>query len=222
MVWLLLVSVVAPDSVHGQASLAQSAAFKDIKILNSLCWELTNRHDAEGLVDPIEITVPIDRWVFIRSQAKFGEGHHERHITIDADPLPVLVPTRGGAVEAMRYLEAGSHTLHVKSRGDARLINVVVRAIPELQHALYGESCHVYPYGPYDWNFLKKDVLPNVNLIISNRHMAPKPEEIGAWKTAGRAWIDDASAAWHLLDRSDGQNMRFKGDPQDAADAIYD
>ena len=62
-----------------------------------------------------------------------------------------------------------------------------VRAIPALQHAFYQTSPHIGEYGMYDWQFLAKDVLPNVNVMISSG--SPDPRHIREWKAGGRQWI---------------------------------
>ena len=58
---------------------------------------------------------------------------------------------------------------------------------PALQHAFYETSPHIGAYGMYDWQFLAKDVLPNVNVMISSG--SPDPRHIREWKAGGRQWI---------------------------------
>jgi len=216
MIWICLLSFTT--SAWGQASLRESQAFKDVKVLNNFCWELLNVDDPEGVVS---FTVPIDRWVLIRSTAEAQQGYLELRIMLDSSTQPMLVQTQGGKHEAMHWLKAGKHTLTLTRRGNGKMTNLIVRAIPTLQYALYGENCAIAPYGKYDWAFLQKHVLPHINVVISNRHVAPGPAHIGAWKTSGRRWIDEATAAWHLCERDAKGNLHFKGDPKTAADVIY-
>ncbi len=225
-VLIAIMCLCVMSSAKGQSapasSLAGSEAFSDVKVLNNFCWELLSIERPEGLREEMSISVPIDRWVFIRSHAEAPAGNHEARITVDSDPQPAIVHRKTGDLEAMRYLKAGTHILRVRIHGEARVTSILVRAIPELQHALYGESCRIHPYGLYGWEFLKKDVLPNVNVMVSNRHVAPDAAHIGAWKSQGRSWINDASAAWHLLERREDGALHYKGTRQEAADAIYD
>ncbi|MCX7426002.1 MAG: hypothetical protein NTW96_10340 [Planctomycetia bacterium] len=164
------------------------AAFKNVKVLNNLCWELLEIDNAQGLIEPRTFTVPIDRWVFVRTVAEVAAGAEAR-VVIDGDPTgrPATVHSAAGTLEAMRYMKAGRYTLRVDAKGAAVVKRITVRAIPALQQAFYGTVPHIEAYGPHDWEMLSKDVLPNVNVMISGA--APKPEHIQSWKQSGRSWI---------------------------------
>jgi len=95
----------------------------------------------------------------------------------------------------MRYVKAGQYRLHVEARGAAVVKRITVRAIPALQQAFYGSVPHIQAYGPHDWEMMSKDVLPNVNGMISGA--APKPEHIQPWKEAGLPSKAAASPAWN-------------------------
>jgi len=170
----------------------QPASFKNIKVLNNLVWELLHleRKQSQEIGDRQTFSLPCDRWVFVRSAAKVGAGGGAG-ISIDSDDAdrPAIKHGPGGEStrEAMRFLTAGEHALHVHSKGDARLERLVVRAIPMLQHAFYGADPHIHPYGPYDWDFLAKDVLPNVNTMISSSGRVPA--HLKQWHQQGRHWI---------------------------------
>ncbi len=166
----------------------QPPEFADVRILNNLAWELLNvRGGRSSIASPQAFTSPRDRWVLIRSTASLAEGATLR-IAVDRDPTDEAAITHAGAgastLEAMRYLSAGEHTVHIASEGKARLQQLVVRSIPMLQHAFYGANPHVHPYGPYDWAFLAKDVLPNITTMIGSAG-----PELEAWKASGRDWI---------------------------------
>jgi len=221
----MMVAAKAPGEVgrpERAPSLAESAAFREVKVLNNFCWELLRVERPDGVPAEMTFRLPMDRWVFIRSHAEAPAGSHEARLSVDSDPLPLVVHRRSGDLEAMRFLPAGEHTLRVRLHGVARITALVVRAVPAMQYALEGESCHIRPYGPYDWEFLKKDVLPNVNVMIHNRHITPRPQEIGAWKAMGRRWIADASAAWELFERGPDGRLHYKGTTEQAAQAIAD
>ena len=202
-------------------SLAESEPFKDVKVLNNLCWELLNVAVPQG-ADKVAFSLPMARWVYIRSDAVGpGGGNREARVVVDSDLLPAMVHRKTGSLEAMRHLAAGEHTLGMSSENGLQVTHLIVRAIPVLQHADYGETGCIAPYGIYDWEFLKRDVLPNVNEMNMNGHMFPEPEEIGAWKAAGRSWIVGRSAAWKLLTPDDKGKLRIKGDIEKGAEAIY-
>ena len=215
-------SLMPSGNMLAQVTLSKSDAFRDVKILNNFCWELLNLEEPAGLDQTVRFSVPIDRWIFIQTTAESSELHTEARIHLGFNHEPLLVHTQSGNEEAMCFLTAGTYTLKPQLRGDMKITRIIVRAIPALQYALYGESCHVYPYGPYDWNFLEKYILADINVMISNRHVVPKPAHIGAWKAQGRRWIDDATAAFHLLKRDQKGKMYFDGSHQEAVDAIYD
>ena len=206
----------------GPARLArESEAFKNVKVLNNFCWELLNVAVAEGARE-VQFSLPIARWVFVRSDADVpAGGNREVRVAVDSDRLPAIVHRKTGSLEAMRYLKAGSHALRMSMPYGGKVTHIIVRAIPVLQYADYGEDGHIAPYGPYNWEFLRKDVLPNVNEMIMARRMFPVPEEIGAWKAEGRSWIVLQTAAWQLLTADEKGIMRIKGDPEKGAEAIY-
>ncbi len=188
------------------------AAFKNIRVLNNLCWELLEVDKAQGLTEPQTFTVPIDRWIFVRTVAEVAAGAEAR-VMIDGDPTgrPATVHSSTGTLEAMRYLKAGQYKLHVDAKGAAVVKRITVRAIPALQQAFYGSIPHIQAYGPHDWEMMSQDVLPNVNVMISGA--VPKPEHIQPWKAAGRSWI--AIQGYGVA----GADVKF--DAPDAVDKVF-
>ena len=190
--YILRAAVVGPNGAQiGKESAkkvlwsGQLPAFKDVKILNNLCWELLNVKGDANIGQRQRFKLPIDRWVFIRGTADVLPGGEVR-LTIDSDPRILALHSKSGSLEAMRYLKAGKHTVHVSRKGNGRLKQLVVRGVPALQHAFYGANPHIHAHGPYDWEFLKKHILPHVNVMIGSN---PKPEHIKAWTDMGRRWI---------------------------------
>ena len=201
--YVVRAGVVGPgDRRIGKSSSAavnwtgQPEAFRNVKVLNNLCWELLSvKGDLRGGTRKYKFSLPCDRWVFMRTTASVGKGGTVQ-VALDSDRPSDAALTHHGedgrTVEAMRYLPAGEHTLHLAVQGNATLHHLVVRAIPALQHAFYGAGPHIHPYGPYDWEFLKRDIRPNVNVMIG---ASPKPEHIKEWTDAGRSWISIVNAA---------------------------
>src|SRR4051812_22482230 len=70
----------------------------------------------------------------------------------------------GKSAEGMRWLPAGQQTLHI----EGRLTSLNVRNIPALQYAFYGRGNQWrLAHAPCDWEFLTREVLPHVNVLIS-------------------------------------------------------
>ena len=154
-----------------------------MKVLNSLVIELLNLPNvAPG--KPVEFANPRDGWVFFSATAS---EKAQGTIRLDGVELPIIVLKGPGAVEAMRHLPKGTHTLAVA--GTASIGRVVVRAIPEMLFCKFQYDPHTKPYGPYDWEFLRRHgMLANVNVIIGGD---PKAQEsrIREWKKTGGRWI---------------------------------
>ena len=93
------------------------SSFKNVRVLNNLCWELLEVNDAQGLIEPQTFTVPIDRWIFVRTAAEVAAGG--ARVMIDGDPTgrPATVHSATGTLEAMRYMKAGQYKLHVDAKG---------------------------------------------------------------------------------------------------------
>lgn len=178
------------------------------RILNNLVTELLSARPVTTPGDgKYRFENPRDGWVFIAATPAA------------AAPGPVRIRVDGGALgtlrfrgsdEAMCFLAKGPHVLEVSSaRPPDRL---VVRAVPELVFASYGAHPHVPQFGRYDWEFLGRHVLPNLNVLVGEgyeneeqRRLQPElrhPDVAGAtaepgtrfrpierWKQLGRRWL---------------------------------
>ena len=139
--------------------------------------------------------LPYDRWVFIQTTAQLGKNE-KAWVGVDAASEVIAHDTTGRTtLEAMRYLEAGAHTVHVRSSGDATVQRLVVRAIPALQYAYYGADPKISALGRFDWQFLSEHVLPQTNVIVGLADVTDLPlsdEKLGRirqWRADGRKWI---------------------------------
>ena len=197
--YVLRVGVSAADGkALGQESAevfswpGQTEEFRNVKVLNNLAWELLNvrSNPVTGLRKEYSFTCPRDRWVYVQTVAEVAQGGKAWvSLASDARDDAVIVHDRAGetTLEAMRRLKAGEHRVHIGRQGQARLTSLVVRAVPALQHAFYRAHPHVHPYGPYDWEFLQREVLPNVNVMISGG--GDEPAHLREWTDSGRSWI---------------------------------
>jgi len=103
-------------------------------------------------------------------------------------PLVWRANPNQGHLEAMRFLKEGAHRLRGEG-GQAGALEV--RTVPELAFCYYPASPHIAPYGPYDWAYMTRNVLSNVNTIVTTGGMAS--EEFEAWGREGRQWIGNAT-----------------------------
>lgn len=170
----------------------QPEVFKRIKILNNFVWELVNIHDPASLVPnkQFEFFNPYDRWVVFRTEAGLIKDG-ELWLTLDDTSRENAIIFYGRKAdspqEVMRFLKAGRHTIYLRGKGEADLSSLIVRSIPVLQHAFWGSHPHIQPFGPYDWEFLSKNILRNVNVIIG--YEKADLGHLQEWKETGKHWI---------------------------------
>ena len=128
---------------------------EQLKILNNFVTELVDFKEGDtARRGRIAFMNPRDGWCFFASRGNAS-------LRLNDESAPIL---GGQTVEAMRRLPAGRHTLHIDGEPEA----LVVRAIPILQYVGYDNEPYIAPHGPYDWAFLQRDVLPNINVMISH------------------------------------------------------
>src|SRR5262249_20535105 len=140
-------------------------------------------------------TRPGEGWIFLSASYK-GKG--KLTILLDDAPGRAAVALqaadsaaeRGALARAGPPVAKGEHTVRVDCEGDVRVDKLVVKAIPELVH--WGlNSSSIKSYGPFDMDFLRKDVLPNVTtLIVSPGIKLPQPV-IDDWHRQGKKFIGE-------------------------------
>lgn len=166
-----------------------------MRILNNLVTELLNIAEFPNGVDSEwKFTNPRDGWIFISCTAIIGDLEQIR-IILDSNPQDKIIVHRASerdTLEAMRYLPAGEHKLKIGSKPG--LTNLVVRAIPELVFCKFQYDPHIPEYGPYDWSFLEKHVLPNINTIVGSGDEKHRPH-LESWKKQGKRWIEEIYAS---------------------------
>ena len=191
--------------------------FKNVKVLNNLCWELLNVRNVSLSTNGAKqtFTLPYDRWVFVQTTADLGDDG-EINVRLDSE-TPIMDPivhSEAGesTLEAMRYLKAGEHTVNIARKGNAELKHLVVRAIPELQFAFFGTGTNISHFGPYDWDFLKKDVIPNTNVMVAGlEHYSKRGNaRLEQWKKMGRKWISIKDVPRNLLSKKDAVEQFYQ------------
>ena len=174
------------------------------KILNNLVTELVNVDSlpAEPYTE-ISFTNPRDGWVFVSSTAA-GVGYDNNGINesiaiaIDGAEGDAVIKHLYGQVttrEAMRHLGAGEHKLRVwrraapRSGGKSAVIRkLIVRSVPALMYCAVPAVARA-GYGPYGFEFLEKDVLPNINIIIGGYGAGKLREWHEQWQRRGGWWL---------------------------------
>ena len=110
------------------------------------------------------------------------------------NPRNGWVWVRRGAVESMRYLKRGNHTLAAHGR-------VVVRAIPELIYTElgYDPSPWVKSYGPYTWDYLETiKLLDNTNVVLIRDSNRIEPGHLSQWSNSGKRHLLYYNLHWLL------------------------
>jgi len=205
------------------------------RVLNNLVTELLDVVSASGQESASRtFTNPREGWVFIAWPAPAGTAKSAALVLDGKEVQPYRV---GSSEEVMCYLRKGSHELKVSAASATKKLSgshlpslpaplpqagegsreaaskrLVVRAVPELVFASFGAHPHVAEFGRYDWAFLSKHVLPNLNMLVgegyeneAQRRIQPgasRPEVAGMaaeparklhpverWKSLGRRWM---------------------------------
>lgn len=146
------------------------------RVLNNLVTELLNVPSRRAADAARHFTNPRQGWIFVAT----APG-----TKVWLDGQEVASP------EAMRWLAAGEHQLRLKPPAGQAGQRIVVRAIPTLGYCAFPSNPHVAPFGPYDWTFLQKHVLPHCNLIVGNASPEFRPF-MEQWKQRGGRWIAPA------------------------------
>lgn len=163
----------------------------NVKILNSLVSELLSVDEISERRTRLAFTNPREGWVFFSSTAAIGERGQVRVELPGRDDLRTVIRQREGdeaVAEGMRRLPKGRHELIVRCHGDAWVEHLVVRSIPEIGYCRIDSGPQVRPYGPCDWSYLEKHILPHINLAVSHGSEAER-QHWREWKRQGKRWI---------------------------------
>lgn len=162
------------------------------QVLNNFVTELLNI-SSRAAQDRINASFhnPREGWVFLRSELSRGD-HAPVKFSVDLKPGQdgAIVHTGvGPVVQAMRYLTAGRHSVHVEISHPGRIVNLLVRTMPEILYANFPMDPLVTSYPKYNWEFLRRiGLLDNINTIIGSRSGEYEPY-LSQWKEQGRRWI---------------------------------
>jgi len=196
-----------------------------MKVLNNLVTELVNvTAFPKQPYNEWRFVNPRDGWVFISSEADVkGEGGIWIALDTASRDEAVIVHRAGTPArsEAIRYLSAGEHKLRVWSEGKPELKSLVVRAVPELIFCKFQYDPHIPEYGPYDWDFLRKYVLPNVNTIVGSGAQEHRPF-VEEWKRRGGRWIVEVPATPYFRGWDADEAYRYWSESPGFEDPLLD
>jgi hypothetical protein len=162
---------------------AQAVVVRDEpQVLNNLVTELLRVESGGVLLDgTFGFDNPRDGWVYVASTTP---ANRPGRAAVAIDGNPVHTHQTGGTLESMRFLLKGPHEAAIATDGKTGLKRLVVRAIPELVYSKFGADPHVQEYGKYDWAFLSRYVLPNINVLVGSGGGEQKPY-LEQWKRQG-------------------------------------
>ena len=123
-----------------------------------------------------------DGWIFISSASK-GEG--TIRLLLDDESIAIQSPH----AEVMRYVAKGRHTVRLEHSAPIELQKLDIKAIPELIHCGLGFDPQIKSYGVYDWDFLRRDILPNVTTLIVPHNINLAPSAIEDWHRQGKKFV---------------------------------
>src|SRR5207245_4390386 len=130
---------------------------------NNLVAELLEVAGISRSGNSFKFTRSEEGWIFLSASCK-GKGKLSILLDNPSGREPVLLYSAAGAadpsplVEAVRRVAKGEHTIRVDCDGNVSVDKLVVRSIPELVHCGLNTSS-IKSYGPFDMQFLNKDVL---------------------------------------------------------------
>src|SRR2546422_4425038 len=181
----LIVSIVI--SICGLAGVGKAEIlFSGEKKLNNLVSVLLEVSSISKSNESFTFARSSDGWIFISSTCK-GTAR----VILDKTSDAMIVHDAEGTPrrEAMRYVTKRGHTIRVEGKGNFKVENLVVRAIPELIHCGLGFDPEIKSYGLYDMDFLKADILPNVTTLIVPNNIKLSDSVIDNWHRQGKRFV---------------------------------
>ncbi|MBU0608494.1 MAG: LamG domain-containing protein, partial [Armatimonadetes bacterium] len=166
-----------------------AATDSHIKVLNNFVSELRSVSNISKDTR-VRFTNPREGWVYFQVTGKGGKGSVEATVPDCGETATLfkLDLAGGSPAEAMRRLPAGPHDLTIRCQDGGKAARVVVRSIPEIGYCRVDCGPQLKPYGPADWPFLEKYILPHINLAVSRGNETER-ERWAEWKRQGKRWI---------------------------------
>lgn len=191
--WFALAFITAATTVLGDET-ADPASPRRLNNLTSILAEVAG---PDGPGDQIAFTRPEDGWVFVSARLR-GEGRVKIVLGGDTTGQPLIDQPAGqhpATAEAMRRVTAGQHQLQIELTAGAIVERLVVQSIPELMHCGLGFDSAIKSYGRYDMEFLKRDILPNVNMLVVPGNIQLPAAVVDAWHAQGKRFIAEVGVS---------------------------
>ncbi len=152
---------------------------------------VTDLYDAtyDAGAQHLRFVTPRAGWVYLCATPEAADpGDTSPEARIDGEAEAFTWRAHGGAFEGMRLLDKGVHEIAITFPERTRF---EMRAVPELAFCYYPATPHIAAFGPYDWAFMCRHVLPHVNTLITHGGMAD--EERSRWLREKRQWLFNAA-----------------------------
>jgi hypothetical protein len=162
--------------------------FSGEKKLNNFVSELLEVSSISQSSQAFTFTRKSDGWIFISASCT-GTGTTRLILDQQTRADTVIVHNGAGEAEAMRYLPKGAHTIDVKREGEMNLAKLTLKSIPELIHCGLGFNPQIKSYGLYDMEFLKRDILPNITILIVPNSIQLSESIIDDWHRQGKRFV---------------------------------
>ena len=156
--------------------------------LNQLVTRLLRAEDVASDGQRWTITREHPGWLFVTANATLTDGQTAR-VGIDvaeASEAQVLVDASGSDTEAMLEVAAGNHSVTVWLEGGA-VLDVEVRAIPELRFDRFNPDDDVDVDLGDEWSFLEANALPHLTTMVADWHWNGSAM-MDPWRAANRSW----------------------------------
>jgi hypothetical protein len=186
---------------HGAARADANVVFSGERRRNNLVSELLEATAISGSSTQLAVTRPGDGWIFIAATCE-GSGTVAVRLD-DATKSDAVItfpangrnPTAPSPLEGVRFIKKGPHRIRVDCGGSARVVRLVVKAIPELIHSGLGYEPAIKAFGHYDMTFLKPDVLPNVTTIVVPHNLKLPQSVIDDWHRQGKRFVAEVGVS---------------------------
>ena len=163
------------------------------KVLNNLVTQLleVSSHQSAGRTE-FEFVNPREGPVYVEA---ITVGPREGDVTVSLDGAAIVhKPDTDAPLETMRFLKAGKHRIAVTLDAGTSLRTLVVRAVPVLVYNVWSTHIAVREYPAYDFDFLEKDIVRNVNAIRGGDPLAKGNEKIwNRCRREGKWWLNSTA-----------------------------
>jgi hypothetical protein len=139
----------------------RAPGWEHVKVLNNFCWELLSESKPDKATKQYTFHQPRVGWIYVAWQASDGVT-----LSIDeAKPADLLGWEVDGQLEAMRWLDAGEHTITITGEGD--ISSLLVRQIPVL---VFNHFPHLGPGTENDQTYMDRYLLADFNVLATNKY----------------------------------------------------